>query len=143
MLEARLDRLDDGPKAGRPSAAVIGRTFWARLLERLVDVPSPANLTALEQEAFIVTRAVTPELTYAFRQALIQEVAYETQLLSDRRRLHTRVGEAIESLYADRLEEFVDLLAYHFERGEDDARAVHWLVRAADRAKGSSPTAKR
>ena len=136
VLEARLDRLDDGPKRVVRPAAVIGRTFWARLLERLVDVPLPANLTALEQEAFIVIRAVTPELTYAFRQALIQEVAYETQLLSDRRRLHTRVGEAIESLYADRLEEFVDLLAYHFERGEDDARAIHWLVRAADRAKG-------
>src|SRR4029079_4773227 len=66
----------------------------------------------------------------------IQEVAYETQLLSDRRRLHTRVGQAIESLYADRLQQFIDLLAYDFERGEDDERAVHWLVRAADRAKG-------
>ena len=136
VLEARLDRLDDGPKRVVRPAAVIGRTFWARLLERLVDVPMRPNLAALEHEAFIVSRAIAPELTYAFRQALIQEVAYETQLLSDRRRLHTRVGQAIESLYADRLEEFIDLLAYHFERGEDDERAVHWLVRAADRAKG-------
>ena len=136
VLEARLDRMDDGPKRVIRPAAVIGRTFWARLLEQLVDVPLPPNLAALEQEAFIVTRAVTPELTYAFRQALIQEVAYETQLLSDRRRLHTRVGEAVEVLYADRLEEFVDLLAYHFERGERDDRAVYWLMRAADRAKG-------
>jgi class 3 adenylate cyclase/tetratricopeptide (TPR) repeat protein len=136
VLEARLDRLDDGPKRVVRPAAVIGRTFWARLLEALVDVPLAPNLAALEEEAFIIPRAVAPELTYAFRQALIQEVAYETQLLSERRLLHTRVGAALEALYPDRLDEFVDLLAYHFERGQDDARAVHWLVRAADRARG-------
>jgi adenylate cyclase len=134
--EARLDRLDDGPKRVVRPAAVIGRTFWARLLERLVDVPLAPNLATLEQDAFILMRAVAPELTYAFRQALIQEVAYETQLLSERRLMHTRVGEALESLYADRIEEFIDLLAYHYDRGEDDAPAVKWLVRAADRAKG-------
>ncbi|HET7700033.1 MAG TPA: adenylate/guanylate cyclase domain-containing protein [Candidatus Limnocylindria bacterium] len=135
VLEARLDRLDDGAKRVVRPAAVIGRTFWARLLDRLVDVPLAPSLARLEQEAFIVTRAVRPELTYAFRQALIQEVAYETQLLSDRRRMHTRIGAAIESLYTDRLDEFMDLLAYHYERGEDEERAIHWLVRAADRAK--------
>ena len=134
VLEARVDRLDDGAKRVIRPAAVIGRTFWTRLLEPLVDVPLAPNLARLEQEAFIATRAVTPEFTYSFRQALIQEVAYETQLLSVRRALHTRIGRAIERLYADRLEEFVDLLAYHFDRGEDDERAIHWLLRAADRA---------
>jgi class 3 adenylate cyclase/tetratricopeptide (TPR) repeat protein len=136
VLEARLDRLSDGAKRVIRPAAVIGRSFWVRLLERLVDGPLAPDLATLEQEAFIAARAVSPELTYAFRQALIQEVAYETQLLSERRRSHGEIGSAIESLYADRLDEFVDLLAYHFGRSEDAPRAVHWLVRAGDRAKG-------
>lgn len=136
VLEARLDRLGDGAKRVIRPAAVIGRSFWVRLLERLVAGPLAPGLTTLEQEAFIAARAVAPELTYVFRQALIQEVAYETQLLSDRRRSHGEIASAIESLYADRLDEFVDLLAYHYERSEDARRAVHWLVRAADRAKG-------
>jgi adenylate cyclase len=136
VLEARLDRLADIPKRVVRPASVIGRTFWARVLEPLVDVPLAPNLAALEQEAFITASAVRPELTYSFRQALIQEVVYETQLLSDRRRMHTRIGVTIERLYADRLDEFIDVLAYHFERGEDDAKATLWLLRAADRAKG-------
>jgi len=136
VLEARLDRLADGPKRVIRPAAVIGRSFWVRLLERLVEGPLAPDLSILEQEAFIAARAVAPELTYIFRQALIQEVAYETQLLSDRRRSHGAIGAAIESLYADRLDEFIDLLAYHYERSEDGRRAVHWLIRAGDRARG-------
>ncbi|MEO8632407.1 MAG: adenylate/guanylate cyclase domain-containing protein [Chloroflexota bacterium] len=136
VLEARLDRLADGPKRVIRPAAVIGRSFWLRLLERLVTGPLAPDLATLEQEAFITARSVQPEVTYIFRQALIQEVAYETQLLSDRRRLHGEIGAAIETLYADRLDEFVDLLAYHYERSEDANRAVRWLVRAGDRARG-------
>jgi adenylate cyclase len=135
VLEARLDRLADGPKRVIRPAAVIGRSFWLRLLERLVVGPLAPDLAALEQESFITTRSVVPEVTYVFRQALIQEVAYETQLLSDRRRSHGEIGMAIEALYADRLDEFVDLLAYHYERSEHSQRAVRWLVRAGDRAK--------
>ena len=137
VLEARLDRLPDAAiRVVRP-AAVIGRTFWYRVLARLLPEGSVSEgLGLLETEAFVTPRATTPELTYAFRQALIRDVAYQVQLLSVRRRTHTAVGEAIATLFADRLDEFIDLLAYHFERGDDPQRALEWLMRAGDRAKG-------
>jgi class 3 adenylate cyclase/tetratricopeptide (TPR) repeat protein len=135
MLEARIDRLGDGPRGVIRPAAVIGRTFWLRLLERLVSGPLAPDLAALEQEALITPRATTPDVMYIFRQALIQEVVYETQLLSERRRWHGEVARAIEALYADRLEEFIDLLGYHYERSDDAASALVWLVRAGDRAR--------
>ena len=136
VLEARLDRLPDvATRVVRP-AAVIGRTFWYRVLARLLPEGSVSEgLGVLEAESFVTPRATTPELTYAFRQALIRDVAYQVQLLSVRRRTHAAVGAAIEALFADRLDEFVDLLAYHFERGDDPERALEWLMRAADRAK--------
>ncbi len=117
-------------------AAVSGRTFWKRVVERLVpDRPVTDDLAYLEQERLIATRSVSPELTYSFRQALIQEVAYGMQLLSQRRTTHGAVAEAIEALYAGRLDEFVDVLAYHWDLDDSDANALLWLVRAADRAK--------
>lgn len=136
VLEARLDRLADGPKRVVRPAAVVGRSFWLRLIEQLVPgVPLAEDLAELERESFIVTRSLTPELTYVFRQALTQEVVYQTQLLSDRRRLHGAVAAAIEAVYPERLDEFTDLLAYHYERSDETAKAVTWLVRAGDRAK--------
>lgn len=136
VLEARLDRLPDvATRVVRP-AAVIGRTFWYRVLAELLPEGSVGGgLGVLESEGFVVPRATRPELTYAFRQALIRDVAYQTQLLSVRRKTHTAVGAAIEALFADRLDEFIDLLAYHYQRGDDVQRALVWLMRAADRAK--------
>ncbi|HEV2251511.1 MAG TPA: adenylate/guanylate cyclase domain-containing protein [Candidatus Limnocylindria bacterium] len=136
VLEARLDRLSEpATRVVRP-AAVIGRTFWYRVLAQLLPEGSVSEgLGILESEQFVVARATTPELTYAFRQALIRDVAYQVQLMSVRRRTHTAVGRAIETLFSDRLDEFIDLLAYHYERGDEPVRALPWLMRAADRAK--------
>ena len=137
VLEARLDRLPEAAARVVRPAAVIGRTFWYRVLSRLVPPSSMSEgLGTLETEGVVTVRATAPELTYAFRQALIRDAAYQTQLQSVRRRTHTAVADAIEVLFADRVDEFIDLLAYHHERGDDPARALLWLVRAADRAKG-------
>ena len=137
VLEARLDRLSDAATRVVRPAAVIGRTFWHRVLAQLLPEGSVSGgLGILEAEQFIVARATTPELTYAFRQALIRDVAYQVQLLVVRKRTHAAVGRAIELLFADRLDEFIDLLAYHYERGDDPAKALEWLMRAGDRAKG-------
>src|SRR5262249_45786709 len=53
----------------------------------------------------------------------------------DRRRaLHGTVGQAIEELYADRLAEFYETLAYHFGRAEAWERALHYHELAAGKA---------
>jgi len=56
---------------------------------------------------------VFPELAYSFKHAVIQDVAYESLLVQRRQALHGAIGEAIEDLYADHLEEQAAVLAYH------------------------------
>ena len=135
VLEARLDRLAHEPRRTLNVGAVCGRTFWVRVLERLLpDVSLQPQLVALERESFIELRTVTPEITYGFRQALIQEVAYQNQLHADRRRIHAGVAAAVESLYAGRIDEFVDFLAYHYSHSDEHTKAVAYLLRAGERA---------
>jgi class 3 adenylate cyclase/tetratricopeptide (TPR) repeat protein len=135
VVEARLDRLDLPTRRTLNNAAVSGRTFWVRVLERLLpEVETQPQLAILEREGFVVLRNVTPEVTYGFRQFLIQEVAYETQLLTERRQIHGAVGAAVEALYENRIEEFVDFLAYHYERSDDHVSACRYLLRAGARA---------
>ena len=135
VIEARIDRLDPAAQRTLNAGAVCGRTFWLHVLERLLpDLTLQPHLVTLERESFIDLRTVVPEVTYGFRQILIQEVAYETQLHAERRRLHGAVGKAVEALYADRLEEFVDFLAYHYKRSNDEPKAISYLLRAGTRA---------
>ena len=64
-------------------AAVCGRVFRRQVVERLALEDAPAeNLTLLERDSFVypLTADLETEPTYAFRHALIQEVAYQRQL---------------------------------------------------------------
>ena len=54
-----------------------------------------------------------------------------------RRELHRTIGLAIEELYADRLAEFYETLAHHFERAEEWERALDYHERAAAKAADS------
>jgi len=135
VIAARLDRLAAEPRRTLNAGAICGRTFWVRVLERLLpDLVLPTHLGTLERESFIDLQTISPEVTYGFRQVLIQEVAYQTQLQADRRRTHAAIAAAVEALYAERLEEFVDFLAYHYSRSDEDTKAVAYLMRAGERA---------
>ena len=73
-----------------------------------------------------------PELEYIFQHDLTREAAYNSILLRERREYHLRVGEAVEKLFNDRLEENAHLLAHHFHQGGDDERALKYSVLAGD-----------
>jgi tetratricopeptide (TPR) repeat protein len=136
VLMARIDRLEEAPKKTLQLAAVIGREFTRRLLDRLADIqerPEPylQELKALE---LIYEKRLYPELAYMFKHALTQEVAYNSLLVQRRQELHRLIGLAIEELYADRLAEQYEVLAYHFARGEAWAKALVYFCQAAKKA---------
>jgi tetratricopeptide (TPR) repeat protein len=61
-------------------------------------------------------------------------VAAQSLLAERRRALHRLVGEAIEGLYADRLDEYAGSLAHHFAQSDDEEKAVRYLHLAGVRA---------
>jgi hypothetical protein len=61
-------------------------------------------------------------------------VAYESLLTSRRQALHAAAGRALEGLYAERLEEVYDRLAYHYARTTESAKAIEYLTRFAEKA---------
>jgi len=135
LLEARVDALEPSPRFVAQRAAVIGRVFATHVLERVTPgEPLDQALDTLEIERFVELRDPVPERTYTFRHALVQEVVYKTQLVSQRRRAHVAVGDAVSALYEGRLDEFIDTLAYHYGRGDDDPKARVALLRAGRRA---------
>ncbi|MCL7452759.1 MAG: SpoIIE family protein phosphatase [Anaerolineae bacterium] len=92
------------------------------------------HLSHLETSGLIRLARVEPELEYLFRHALVQDAAYESLLASDRRRLHRTVGQVVEELYADRLDEHAATLARHFDSAGDEKRARGYYERAGDAA---------
>ena len=88
------------------------------LLERLVPRDELMQaLTELQRLDLIVEKRRRPNPEYRFRHGLVQEVAYASLVDSKRRKLHKRVGEALEDIYKESPEEAYGLLARHFSRG--------------------------
>ena len=135
-LQARLDRLDAKAREILSLAAVIGRTFGMPLLERIVprDELLPA-LSELQRLDLIVEKRRRPNPEYRFRHGLLQEVAYANLLESTRRKLHKRVGEALEEIYRESPEEVFALLARHFDEANEPEKAVEYLLKAGDAAR--------
>jgi predicted ATPase len=113
VLMARIDRLPDAPKKTLQLAAVIGREFTRRLLERLADIRerTEGDVQELKALELIYEKRLFPELAYMFKHALTQEVAYNSLLVQRRQELHRLIGLAVEELYADHLPEQYEVLA--------------------------------
>jgi ABC-type transport system substrate-binding protein/class 3 adenylate cyclase/tetratricopeptide (TPR) repeat protein len=135
-LQARLDRLDPATREVLSLAAVIGRTFGVPLLEKLVprEQLMPA-LTELQRLDLIYEKSRRPNPEYRFRHGLVQEVAYSSLVDSKRRKLHKRVGEALEEIYKESPEESYALLARHFSEADEPEKAVEYLLKAGDAAR--------
>ena len=136
LLASRMDRLEESTRATLQIASVIGRSFYHRVLQ-VVDEAShdlDKHLGTLIRLEMIRESARVPELEYAFRNPLTQEAVYKTILLKRRRAFHRRVGEAIETLFADRLDGLYGLLAYHFAQAGEREKAIKYARLASRQA---------
>ncbi|MGD8255943.1 MAG: adenylate/guanylate cyclase domain-containing protein [Desulfobacterales bacterium] len=136
IIAARMDRLDNRLKRTMQIAAVIGREFTFRLLQEITGKTETIksyllNLQGLE---FIYEISLFPELEYIFKHALIQEVAYNSLLQRKRKEIHTKIGKAIEAHYPEKLEEFYEILAYHYSKSGKLEKAYHYLKLSGEKA---------
>jgi predicted ATPase/class 3 adenylate cyclase/Tfp pilus assembly protein PilF len=137
LILARFDRSMELPRRVLQAAAAIGRSFPSGLIQSLF--PSQSNqlesvFADLEERQFLVARPFGGFQGYAFRHVLIQEAVYSTLLRRDRRRFHERVANAIqESAYWPPAEKN-EVLSYHYSQSTDPAKAIPFLMVAAEHA---------
>ncbi|MBI1816899.1 MAG: AAA family ATPase [Deltaproteobacteria bacterium] len=148
VLAARIDRLGDDEKRTLQTASVIGKEFSGAILAAVVAadeggrLSSPrlaAALNTLRAGEFVYETALYPEVEYAFKHPLTQEVAYRSQLGARRAQVHAAVARATEQRHATKLDERAALLAYHWEQAGDALTASQWYARAARVAGFDSP----
>lgn len=136
VILARIDQLEERIREVLLDASVIGREFSRPVLEHVVQKKTDviAGLKKLEALELVLEREEARELEYLFKHYLIQEVAYNTILSNRRKKLHGFIAEAIERLYAERLKEFYEILAFHYEKAENWSKAAEYLSRAGQKA---------
>jgi class 3 adenylate cyclase/tetratricopeptide (TPR) repeat protein len=137
VIAARIDRLPSDAKRILQTASVIGREFPRTIVDLVLrsegaDLSLDAALGELLRRELVRRR---DDLKYIFKHAITRDVAYNTLLIARRKELHRQTAETMEALFADQLDELASTLAHHFAAGEAREKAVHYLTRAADRAR--------
>ena len=133
LLASRLDRLGDARHTAQLASA-LGNDFSLELLRAvspLSDDELDADLSVLV-EAQLVRRVRRRQgLTYAFRHAMIRDVAYGSLLLADRRAIHAAIAKTIEAHFEPLVRSRPDLMALHYAAADQKQMALGFARRAA------------
>ncbi|GID29265.1 tetratricopeptide repeat protein [Paractinoplanes brasiliensis] len=140
LVMARIDQLNDDEKSAIKVASVLGRRFqspWIASVYPAAGSPSEVAGHLLRLHALELTPqiAALPEPEYEFKHPITQETAYQSIAYDTRAFLHERAGLFIEEKFADRLMQYVDLLAHHYGRTDRTDKQRIWFRAAGDRAK--------
>jgi tetratricopeptide (TPR) repeat protein len=126
VIAARIDLLEADARNALRRCSVVGRIFW----------PEAVGIDEQEIEPLTRRGLVSPRpqtsleglREFAFKHALIRDVAYASLPRAERRTLHCRVAGWIQQVAPDRDVETAELTAYHYREaiayGEEDPDVV-------------------
>ncbi|MDA8156670.1 MAG: AAA family ATPase [Actinomycetota bacterium] len=135
LLQARVDRLEEEPRALLQAASVIGQRFSADLAHMASGLGGSfhACLKELERQELVFREPVGNVIEYRFKHALLQDVVYDNLLNPHKEKLHEAAATAIEMLYPDRLAEWSEALARHWGNTGNAGRAAYYTAMAAEK----------
>lgn len=142
LILSRIDQLPEKTQTTLKVASVIGRLFRASWLVGMY--PSLGALPQVLEQLELLSRLdITPldkpepELEYLFKHIVTREVAYESLAVATRAYLHEQFAHYIETSYPERLDQFLDLLAYHYGLSENRAKQREYFRRAGEAAQAA------
>jgi predicted ATPase len=130
VIMARVDALPEGAKGLLQTGSVVGRELSHELIKQVAELTQEelmSYLSVLKDSELLYERGIYPRSTYIFKHALTQEVTYNSLLQKQRKKVHGKIGKVMEDLYSERIEENYEMLAYHYERSDNNDKALEYL----------------
>jgi len=138
VIMARVDSLPDGAKEVLQTGSAIEREFSYDLIKQVTGLPEKelmSNLSALKDSELLYERGIYPQSTYIFKHALTREVVYDSILTKRKKKLHDEIGNAIEELYKDNIDEHYGVLSEHYATSENYEKGAEYSSLAAKKAR--------
>lgn len=135
-LMARLDSLTVG-KSVVQVAAALGREFSHELLTAVCGKQAQEMESALDEitgSGLVFRRGSGTQASYAFKHALVQDVAYQSLLRSARQALHARIASVLIGEFPESVQLQPELVARHFTEGGKTEEALTYWQQAGARA---------
>ena len=138
LFLARIDKLSSADRQVLQIASVIGFIFWKTVILIIAPDDVEANESLNNLLKFELIQEIGAEMdlgvAYQFSSTLIKDVTYESILSSQRRDLHAKIGEFLQS-FQENPDVSPGLLAYHFEMAGNLNLELFYRIRAAEQSR--------
>ncbi len=142
LILSRIDQLSESQKISIKVASVVGRQFrmaWLWGVHPQLGAPERvrADLDTLDRLDLTPLDQAEPERIYLFKHIVTREAAYESLPYTTRALLHGQLGQFIEQTYAAEIDQYVDLLAHHYDQSRIESKKREYLHRAGEAAQAA------
>ena len=88
------------------------------------------NLRLLVEQGFVALDPVATDASHLFCQTIVQNAVYDSVPHNVRTQMHQQVGRFIEASRSATLDQYLDLLAYHYDRSDNMDKKAEYLWKA-------------
>ena len=117
VIMARVDVLPQEAKEVLQAGSAIEREFSYEILQTitgLLEKELLSSISVLKDAELLYERGIYPDTSFIFKHALTRDVVYSSLLTKRKERLHEEIGNTIEELYKENIDEHWGVLAEHF-----------------------------
>jgi class 3 adenylate cyclase/tetratricopeptide (TPR) repeat protein len=137
VIMARVDALPEDAKELLQTGSVIEREFSFELIKKLMGISEQdllSRLSYLKDSEILYERGIYPETTYIFKNALTREVVYNSILTKRKKKLHNEIGNAIEDMNKENINEHYAILSQHFIESDNFDKGAEYSKLAGKKA---------
>ena len=137
VIKKRISRLDDECQGILTLASFIGNDFTFEALIGVTGIEENKLLELMEKiikTGLIKEKVVHGEDEYCFADVIVRDVVHEEVSHLRHKKLHNKVGSSLEKVYAEKIDEHLGELAYHFLEAGDKNRALEYFKKASEKA---------
>jgi tetratricopeptide (TPR) repeat protein len=137
VIKKRLSRLDDESQRVLSLASFVGKDFTFAALSAITGLENDKLLEMMDgllKAGFVKHTVIRGEDICSFADIIVRDVVHEEVGPFKRKKLHGVVGEALEKVYAEKIDEHFGELALHFLESGDKEKALSYFSKAAEKA---------
>ncbi len=131
VVDYRLARVPDWARALVDMAAVVGRSVEIALMQALAP---QADINAWLDVCMNAAVFDTQDGQYRFSHDKLREGVLTALSTEQRQSHHRRIADALQTVYADNLDEAAAAIANHYHAADEPAQEALFVLRAAHRA---------
>ena len=133
ILLMRLDHLGDLKNIAQ-ICSTIGHEFSCLLVEQISGFSHEKidyALDALTEEKILIRLKHKNTISYSFRHALVQQIAYESQLKKTRKKMHLKIAQTLKDLRPHQVKRNPGFIARHYSLAGLHKEATNYLLEAS------------